>query len=79
MKELQCPHIFVHKDDTPDGESEIGVTPQDVGGDFGIAPDAGGVIAPPLGEDENDNEDEEADRVTPPPLPTESSHDAKHA
>ena len=77
VKELQCPRIFVHKDDAPNGEPETGVAPQDVGGDFDIAPDAGGVVAPPLDE-ENDNDDEEADRVTPQQLPTESSHDAKH-
>ena len=42
VKELQYPHLFVHCEENPDGEEHAGVTPQDVGGDFELAPDAGG-------------------------------------
>ena len=69
VKELQYPHLFVHCDDNPDSEDNSGVTTQDVGGDFEIAPDAGGVIDPPLDDDEDEAKSE---RVTPPEIPTTS-------
>ena len=68
VKELDHPRLFVHSDENHhDDDEDIGVTPQDVGGDFEIAPDVGGVIDPPF---ENEDENEETERVTPENLVT---------
>ena len=53
----------MHCEDNPEHEENPGVTPRDVGGDFEIAPDAGGVTDPPL----DDEDEDESDRVTPEP------------
>ena len=43
VKELSYPRLFVHSDAENHDDEDAGVTPQDVGVDFEIAPDAGGV------------------------------------